>query len=659
MACSLELGSKWIEEKGGVEFSIYSENAEFVDLILFNDNSIEKEKIRLNKIQDVWKTFVSGIKPGQLYGYRIKGPYKPELGLRFNYNKLLIDPYSKAIFGEFKWEKSVFGYKYDTKDDTSFDEEDDSKFVPKCVVIDERFDWEDQNFSRIPWKDTIIYELHVKGFTKLREDLPNNIRGTYSGLSSPVMLNYLKDLGITTVELMPVQEFIDEQFLVEKGLRNYWGYNPINFFSPTSRYSSMNGKWDQVIEFKKMINELHCEGIEVIIDIVLNHTCEGNHLGPTLSFKGIENRVYYFLDENPRFYIDCTGTGNTINANHPIVSKMIIDCLRYWILEMHVDGFRIDLASFLARNNKVIDMRSPVLEKIISDPILSKAKFIVEPWDLCINGYQLGNFPSLFKEWNDKFRDTFRRFWRGEALPFNELADSIQGSRSIFLNKEDSSINYITCHDGFTLEDLVSYNRKHNEANCLDNKDGAEENYSWNCGFEGETDDPEVLNLREKQKRNFVITLFVSKGIPMVLGGDELSRTQKGNNNAFCQDNEISWFDWNMDKRKKNFFEFFKKAISIRKSIPYNSQILFLNQHGEEIHENPKFTNFLSFLIINNEKIFLVILNSSNCRIKFKFPLLNVKWSLKLGSANLKQIIEGKEEIEIDGKSSLIYEKIL
>ncbi|TRM77896.1 glycogen debranching enzyme GlgX [Sulfolobus sp. A20-N-F6] len=698
------LGANWIESEDGVNFSIFSENAEKIELLLYtpSNQKYPKEVIELkNRTGDIWHTFVPGLGPKQLYAYRVYGPYKPEMGLRFNPHKVLIDPYAKAINGNVIWNDALFGYKIgDQSQDLSFDERDSSEFMPKSVVIDPHFDWDDESFynreKRIPLKDTVIYEVHVKGFTKQRLDLPENIRGTYSGLASTQMIDYLKDLGVTTVEIMPVFHFIDQRFLVEKGLVNYWGYDPINFFSPECRYSSLGCLGDQVLEFKKMVNELHNAGIEVIIDVVYNHTAEGNHLGPTLSFRGIDNLAYYMLQpDNKRYYLDFTGTGNTLNLSHPRVIQLVLDSLRYWVTEMHVDGFRFDLAAALARELYNVNMLNTFFIAIQQDPILSQVKLIAEPWDVGPGGYQVGNFPYTWAEWNGRYRDTIRRFWRGEALPYNEIANRLLGSPDIYLGNNKTpfaSINYITSHDGFTLEDLVSYNQKHNEANGFDNKDGMNENYSWNCGAEGPTNDNNVILCREKQKRNFMITLFVSQGVPMILGGDELSRTQRGNNNAFCQDNEISWYDWNLDERRVKFLEFVRGLIHFYRAHPIFRRakyfqgkklfgmplkdVTFLNIDGREVDEkiwnSP--TQTVAFILegsvmdeINEygERIaddtFLIILNANPNNIKFKFP--KGKWELVVSShlRDIRQeerIVDSERELEIESRTALVYRRV-
>ncbi|MBW9141566.1 MAG: glycogen debranching protein GlgX [Candidatus Aramenus sp.] len=689
--------------KDGANFALFSESATSVQLLLFShpDDKEPKEVIDVKeKTGDIWHVTVPGVLPGQLYAYKVDGPYKPEEGLRFNKNKALIDPYAKALAGFVKWDDAVFGYKVgDPQEDMSFDERDSTPFVPKSVVVSDDFDWEgDKPLSlKIPWNQTVIYETHVKGMTKLREDVDEKLRGTYLGLASKQVISYLKDLGVTTVELMPVQQFVRDKWLLDKGLTNYWGYNPIAYFAPDCGYSSSGCLGQQVTEFKKMVKELHFAGIEVIIDVVYNHTGEGNHLGPTLSFRGIDNRAYYMLNpQNPRYYMDFTGTGNTLNLRHPRVLQMVMDSLRYWVTEMHVDGFRFDLASALARELYSVNMLSTFFVTIQQDPILSRVKLIAEPWDVGEGGYQVGNFPYQWAEWNGKYRDTIRRFWRGEAIAYSELANRLMGSPDLYMGSGRTpfaSVNYVTSHDGFTLEDLVSYNQKHNEANKMDNKDGVDENYSWNCGFEGETNDPGVMACRERQKRNFMITLFVSQGVPMLLGGDELSRTQKGNNNAFCQDNEISWFNWKMDDRKKAFLNFVKSMIYLRKAHPvfrrrkfFQGRKLFgspykdltwLSPDGSEVNEQTwnSPTQVIAFVLAgdamdeineNGERVsddtFLVVLNASPNPIKFKFPKIGEKWELVIWSYNRdpreeEKVVKAENVLEIEGRSALVYKR--
>ncbi len=517
------------------------------------------------------------------------GPYEPEKGMRFNHHKLLIDPYAKAIAGEVDWKAHVFGYQFDNEQkDLSFDEQDSVAGMPKCVVIDPSFDWKNDRHPKTPWHKTVIYEVHVKGATKQHPEIPEELRGTYAGFASEPFINHLKELGVTAVELLPVHDFLNDKHLVDKGLSNYWGYNTTNFFSPTARYSSSGDMGEQVREFKEMVKKLHSHGIEVILDVVYNHTSEGNEMGPTLSFRGIDNTVYYHLmKEDPRYYIDYTGTGNSLNVNHPQVLQLIMDSLRYWVNEMHVDGFRFDLAAALARELHEVDKLAAFFDIVHQDPVISQVKLIAEPWDVGEGGYQVGNFPVLWTEWNGKYRDTIRRAIKGDENQAAKFAYRITGSSDLYQNdgrRPFASINFVTAHDGFTLQDLVSYNEKHNEANGEDNKDGSDNNMSWNCGIEGPTDDEQIINLREQQKRNFITTLFLSQGVPMLLGGDELSRTQQGNNNGYCQDNEISWFDWELDDRKKEFLDFTKKVIHFMHDHAAFRRRKFLK--GEKINES-------------------------------------------------------------------------
>lgn len=544
-----------------------------MELCLFNSSDDDEEfaKIKMTeRTHQIWHAYLPGIKPGQLYGYRVHGPYEPQNGQRFNPNKLLLDPYAKAISRTIEWHDSLFGYELGHPDeDLSFSETDSARYIPKSVVVDPRFNWENDKRPDIPYHRTIIYETHVKGFTKLHPDIPEEIRGTYAAIGHPVTINYLKELGITAIELMPVHHFINDRHLVEKGLSNYWGYNTIGYFAPDVRYSSSGTHGEQVVEFKEMVKALHKAGIEVILDVVYNHTAEGNHMGPTLSFRGIDNAAYYRLTEDKRFYMDYTGTGNTLNANLPNVLRLIMDSLRYWILEMHVDGFRFDLASTLARELHEVDRLSAFFDIIHQDPVISQVKLIAEPWDVGEGGYQVGEFPAGWAEWNGKYRDCIRDYWRGADSMLAEFAERFTGSSDLY--KDDyrsptASINFITAHDGFTLNDLVSYNEKHNMANGEDNNDGDSHNRSWNCGEEGPTDKKEVLELRAKQKRNFLTTLFLSQGVPMLVAGDELSRTQQGNNNAYCQDNEISWLNW--QEADQDLLKFTKRLIKFAKSHP-------------------------------------------------------------------------------------------
>ncbi|MDX5346960.1 MAG: glycogen debranching protein GlgX [Hymenobacteraceae bacterium] len=577
------LGATW--DGSGVNFALFSENATCVELCLFQSPNDEKETARI-KMQErthhVWHVYLPDVKPGQLYGYRVDGPYEPENGHRFNPNKLLIDPYAKAISGTVEWHDSLFGYEVgNKKEDLSFSSSDSAPFIPKSVVIDPSFDWEGDRPPKIPYHKSIIYEMHVKGFTQLHPEIPEEIRGKYAALTHPVTINYLKTLGVTAIELMPVHHFITDRHLADKELTNYWGYNTIGFFAPDVRYSGSGTLGQQVVEFKQMVKELHKAGIEVILDVVYNHTAEGNQMGPTLSFRGVDNAYYYRLvEENKRYYMDYTGTGNTLNANLPSVLRLIMDSLRYWILEMHVDGFRFDLAATLARELHEVDRLSSFFDIIHQDPVISQVKLIAEPWDVGEGGYHVGNFPPGWSEWNGKYRDCMRDYWRGENSMLAEFAERFTGSSDLYQDdyrRPTASINFITAHDGFTLNDLVSYNHKHNKANGENNQDGENHNRSWNCGVEGPTTDPKVLALRQKQKRNFLTTLFLSQGVPMLVAGDELSRTQKGNNNAYCQDNEISWIDW--ENADLELLEFTKELIAFCKVHPiFNRRRWFQGQ---------------------------------------------------------------------------------
>ena len=566
-------GATW--DGTGVNFSLYSETAQAVELCLFDDlNARTSENVSLREVTGhIWHCYLPGVKLGQLYGYRVYGPYEPERGLRYNPAKLLIDPYTKAVAGELNWSAPVFAYKLgDPAEDLSLDEQDDVWGVPKSVVTTSHFDWENDRPPMTPLHDTVLYELHVKGFTALHPEIPKELRGTYAGLAHPVMIEYLKKQGITAVELMPVHEFVDDKRLVEQGLRNYWGYNSINFFSPDSRYSASGNRGEQIGEFKAMVRSLHRAGIEVILDVVYNHTAEGNQLGPTLSFRGIDNATYYRLvTGKPRYYMDYTGTGNTLNVRHPQVLKLIMDSLRYWVEEMHVDGFRFDLAAALARELHDVDRLSAFFDIINQDPVISQVKLIAEPWDVGEGGYQVGKFPPLWAEWNGRYRDVVRRYWKGDDGQLAELGYRLTGSSDLYQRDgrhPTASINFITAHDGFTLHDLVSYNEKHNEPNQEDNRDGTNDNHSFNYGAEGETTNAYINEVRDRQKRNLLMTLLFSQGVPMICAGDEIDRTQNGNNNAYAQDNETSWFDWNLDKRQKSLVEFTRRVVSLRREHP-------------------------------------------------------------------------------------------
>ena len=577
------LGATWHGE--GTNFAVFSETAEAVDLCLFDQAGSER-RLRLPDVSaHVWHGYVPDVGPGQRYGYRVHGPYEPDSGLRHNPAKLLLDPYAHAIEGRVDWDPAVFGYRAGG-DDTVPDERDSAPHVPRSVVVHDSFPWGDDRRPNVPWADTVIYEAHVRGFTMRHPEVPEHQRGTYAAMGSPVVVDYLRQLGVTTVELLPVHQFVAEHGLVERGLTNYWGYSTIGFFAPEARYATSSAGGQQVQEFKAMVRNLHAAGIEVILDVVYNHTAEGSHLGPTLSFRGLDNRAYYrTVDQIPRFYMDYTGTGNTLNVRHPQVLALIMDSLRYWVQEMHVDGFRFDLASALARSFHEVDRLSAFFDLIHQDPVVSRVKLIAEPWDLGEGGYQVGNFPVLWTEWNGRYRDTMRDFWRGAPTGVADIAYRLTGSSDLYQSdgrRPYASINFVTAHDGFTLGDLVSYNDKHNQANGEGNRDGTDDNRSWNCGAEGPTDNPEVTDLRERQTRNFLASLLLSQGVPMLLAGDEIGRTQGGNNNAYCQDNETSWVDWDLDLERVALLDFTRTLISLRRRHPVFRRRRFF--HGQAIY---------------------------------------------------------------------------
>ena len=570
------LGATW--DGAGVNFAIYAEHATKVELCLFDDVTHSKPKICITLPEHtdmVRHGYLPDVEPGQLYGYRVHGPYDPAKGHRFNPNKIVLDPYCKAIGRDLKWDDSLFGYRVgDDKADLSFDDRDNAAFAPLGSVIDTAFTWGDDRPPRTPWHKTFIYEAHVKGLTMRHPDVPEERRGTYAGVASEAIVQHLLDLGVTAIELLPVHYHLNDRHLVERGLTNYWGYNTLSYFAPHLDYASRKSPRKSVQEFKTMVRSLHAAGIEVILDVVYNHTCEGNQMGPTLSWRGVDNASYYKLSpEDPRYYMDFSGCGNMLNMQHPRVLQLIMDSLRYWVLEMHVDGFRFDLASTLARELHEVNRLGAFFDIIHQDPVLSQVKLIAEPWDVGPGGYQVGNFPVLWTEWNGRYRDTVRKFWKGEGGTAGELATRLAGSSDLYEDdgrKPYASINFITAHDGFTLQDLVSYDHKHNEANGEDNRDGADDNESWNCGAEGPTDDPNIIALRERQKRNFIATLLFSEGVPMMFAGDELSHTKNGNNNTYCHDDELAWLSWEIgnDERKKKFFEFVKKCATIWRQQP-------------------------------------------------------------------------------------------
>lgn len=656
----------------GVNFALFSENASAVKLCLYSNSHDDDsyQELDFGEVTDyVWHAYLPDIKPGQRYGYRVYGSFLPNEGIRFNSNKLLIDPYAKAIEGRIEIKDSMFDYIIDSNPKKTVLTEnvlDSAKDLNKCIVIDTEFDWEGVQRPDIPMHQTIIYELHVKGFTAKHPDIPEEDRGTYRGLANQKIINYFKDLGVTAIELMPIHHFVHNRFLLEKDLSNYWGYNSIGFFAPHAEYSASGDAGEQVREFKEMVKAYHRNGIEVLLDVVYNHTGEGNHLGPNISFRGIDNENYYRREaKKPLYYTDYTGTGNTLNMLSSRTLQLVMDSLRYWATDMQIDGFRFDLASALARGLYDVGKLSTFLDTIHQDPIISQLKLIAEPWDLGEGGYQVGNFPVLWAEWNGKYRDSVRKFWRGDESQVSELAYRLSGSSDLYEDNgklPSSSINFVTAHDGFTLHDLVSYDKKYNEQNGEDSKDGEDHNLSWNSGVEGPSKDPKIIALREKRKRNFLGTLLLSQGVPMLSHGDEYGRTQNGNNNAYCQDNEIAWMDWNWTEEQKKLFDFTKKIISIRSSHPVThprryfknrqiqgegiKDIRWLNTDGVDMSQEEWDTSFIRCMgmLLNGElmhevdengnklkeDILLILVNSFWDPISFKLPneQLNLKWQV-------------------------------
>jgi len=582
-------GASW--DGMGVNFALFAESAEKVELCVFDASGRhELQRVRLREQTDqIWHAYLPQARPGMLYGWRVHGPYRPRDGHRFNPHKLLLDPYARSIVGALRWHDALFGYRigHDERDQ-SFDRRDSAPYMPRCKVVDTAFSWGDDRPPRVPWHETVIYELHVRGFTMRHPEVPPALRGTYAGLACAPVIDHLKRLGVTTVELMPVHAFVDDRHLLERGLRNYWGYNSIGYFAPERRYSA-SGK---VGEFKTMVRTLHAAGIEVLLDVVYNHTAEGNEFGPTLCFRGIDNAAYYRLAPGePRYYQDFSGCGNTLNLQHPRVLQLLMDSLRYWVSEMHVDGFRFDLASALARELHEVDRLSAFFDVLRQDPVLSRVKLVAEPWDLGSGGYQVGNFPVGWAEWNDKYRDTMRAYWKGEGGLIGEFAQRLTGSSDLYNRsgrRPYASINFVAAHDGFTLADVVSYNEKHNQANGEDNRDGHAHNLSWNCGVEGPSDDEAVNTLRARQQRNFIATLLLSQGVPMLLAGDEIGRTQQGNNNAYAQDNETSWVDWTLDDDKRALFDFTCRLVALRAGHPaFHRRDFFQGRplFGSQVHD--------------------------------------------------------------------------
>jgi len=693
------LGASW--DGKGVNFALFSDNAQSVELCLFDNENPNEEKNRVffeERSHNIWHAYIPGLKPGQIYGYRVDGAFEPENGHRFNKNKLLIDPYARALSGTIDWSDSLFGYEVNHQaKDLSFSESDSCTNMPKSIVVDGGYDWEGDQLLKIPYHKTIIYETHVKGFTIQNPDIPVEIRGTYAAIGHPASIEYLKKLGITAIELMPVHHFVTDRHLQDRGLTNYWGYNTIAFFAPDCRYAKAYKNGEQVKEFKDMVKALHNAGIEVILDVVYNHTAEGNQTGPTLSLRGIDNDGYYRLvEDDKRYYMDYTGTGNTLNATMPSVLRLIMDSLRYWITEMHVDGFRFDIASALARELHDVNMLGSFFDIIYQDPLISQSKLIAEPWDVGEGGYQVGKFPPGWAEWNGKYRDCIRDFWRGAESTLAEFSTRLTGSSDLYQDdyrRPIASINFITAHDGFTLNDLVSYNDKHNEDNGEDNQDGTDDNRSWNCGVEGPTGDQEINACRDKQKRNLLTTLFLSQGVPMLVHGDEAGRTQNGNNNVYCQDNEIAWLDWeNMDKE---LLEFTRHLIHFRKKHPvfrrrkwFQGQSIkgnelkdinwFLPEGQEMKDEQWESDNARSLGVYLNgqgikalggkgEKIhddsFYIRLNASPDTVHFKLPpeAYGIKWHKVIdtsenGAGKNHAEYGAGDDIEVKGRSILVMQ---
>jgi isoamylase len=680
----------------GTNFALYSEYATSVEVCFFDEAGNQTDCVELKeRTAFVFHGLILGVKPGQRYGYRVDGPWEPNNGFRFNKAKLLVDPYAEAICGDVDWKKPIFPYDLMSGDDTRRDDQDSAAGVPKSIVVAHDFDWGNDCMPEIPLADSVIYEVHVEGYSKRNPMVPENLRGTYAGLAHESSINYLKKLGVTAVELLPVHHFIDDGHLIDKGLKNYWGYNTLGYFAPMSHYSSVGDSGGQVNEFKQMVKDLHAAGLEVILDVVYNHTCEGNEKGPMLCFKGIDNTSYYrVLADNCRYYMDYTGTGNTLNVHNPQVLKLLMDSLRYWVLEMHVDGFRFDLAATLARELHDVSKLSAFFDTIHQDPTLADVKLIAEPWDVGAGGYQVGQFPVLWAEWNGLYRDTVRRFWKGDEGQLSNFAYRLTGSSDLYQTdgrKPYASINFITAHDGFTLCDLVSYDKKHNEANGEDNKDGANDNDSWNMGVEGPTDDPGINEMRERQTRNFLATLMLSQGVPMLCGGDEVARSQRGNNNAFCQDNELTWYDWNLDEPRRRLMEFTGRLIQLRLKHPNLHRrkffqdrkirgsvvrdIAWYNTNGEEFgEENWNNTWNRSLAVMLNGKTlgytddegnpleddsFLIMINAYHEGVEFTVPPPpnGTPWKFCMRTENIEDPFaeaELEEKVIVGGRSMVL-----
>lgn len=695
------LGATW--DGSGVNFALYSEFATKVELCLFDSPEAKEENVRIplpEKTDMVWHGYFPDVAPGQVYGYRVHGPFDVAAGHRFNPNKVVLDPYTKALARDLTWDDSLFGYQVGG-DDLTVSITDNAAFCPLSAVIDTAFTWGDDQPPRVPWNKTLIYEAHVRGLTKRHPGIDGERRGTYSGLASEAMIEHLLSLGVTAVELLPVHHHLNDRHLVEKGLTNYWGYNTLSFFAPQLSYASHASPRRSVAEFKQMVRTLHAAGIEVILDVVYNHTCEGNEMGPTLSWRGIDNASYYRLsEEDKRYYMDYSGCGNTLNMRHPRVLQMIMDSLRYWVTEMHVDGFRFDLASTLARELHEVDRLGAFFDIIHQDPILSQVKLIAEPWDVGPGGYQVGNFPVLWTEWNGKYRDSIRRFWKGEGGVTCDVATRLAGSSDLYESngrRPYASINFITCHDGMSLQDLVSYENKHNESNGDENRDGAHDNNSWNCGAEGATDDQNIIRLRERQKRNLMATLMFSQGVPMLFGGDELSHTKNGNNNTFCHDDELTWLNWELDERRENFLAFVRHCSMLFREQPVLQRrtffqgrpirgtdirdITFYGPNGEPMSDDAWNTEYVRCIGVRlagdmieetnerGEKIIgdtlLILLNAHWEEIKFTLPETpeGVVWEVLVDTAfgdreSPPTIMKGQETMPLFGRSLMLIRAV-
>jgi isoamylase len=689
------LGATWNGE--GINFAIFSANATRVELCLYDETGQnEIGRVELPEYtNEIWHGFIPGLGPGTIYGYRVYGPYDPENGARFNHNKLLLDPYARAIEGDLIWDPAVFGYTMESGDDLTFDERDSAPFVPKARVIDQKFDWENVEKPTIAWRDTIIYEAHVRGFTKMHPKIKPELRGSYAGLAEPASIEYMKSLGVTAVELLPIHAFYDDSYLLDKDLKNYWGYNTLGFFAPAARYSATGS----IAEFKDMVLKFHKAGMEVIMDVVYNHTAEGNELGPTLSFRGIDNQTYYkLMPDNKRYYINDTGTGNTFDLRHGRAIQFVMDSLRYWVTEMQIDGFRFDLATILGRDTDGFDARGGFLHSVQQDPILSMVKMIAEPWDCGPGGYQVGGFTPGWAEWNDRFRDTVRAYWKGDEGQLPEFASRLTGSSDKFNHRGRrpwSTVNFIAAHDGFTLHDLVSYNNKHNDANGEDGKDGHNHNVSWNCGAEGPTDDEGILALRERQKRNILATLLLAQGTPMLLAGDEFGRTQQGNNNTYCQDNELNWLNWDkIDAAGEDFLAFTKSVIQLRAEshLLHNDRFytgefdeasgtrdaIWLSPAGCELRQeewddastrcfgvmlDSRANKHLTHLS-RKADVLLLVTNAHHDVVLFTLPECTdgSKWKLKLDTnqvSTVHQTFETGHQYEATGRSLLLFSLVL